>query len=265
VSTQDFESGSLPANQSVAAGFNNGANGGINSVNPHTGTKSLQGLYASDGDVIGWFLQPDTTFNSDLYVSYWNFNDPNGTIPLEYFISTITNSDQASAPGHWQDLGWDPQGNAGAVNTPCSSSVVISDTTDHPDTGNPATQGQYNFIWGLPSYCLNGGSWQQLEIWYHPNTVTAGTANNDGFTIFYVNGRILAQVSGRNLNGIYGPGGPTPNLASPNGASFLEVGGVITAFCDAAVTIRANPFSLCPANAPSAYHRYIDDIIVMKK
>jgi hypothetical protein len=56
-----------------------------------------------------------------------------------------------------------------------------------------------------------------------------------------------------------------PFIGSGDPQSFLELGGVITAFCDLAETTRANPFSLCSSNAPSPFHRYIDDVIVMKK
>lgn len=258
---QDFESG-LPSGQEIAVG----AGGGINTVNPHTGTKSLQGLYNSDGQVIWWYLHNSIIGTAnDIYVSYWNFFDSNATIPQELmlFLPRI-NPNLTTCNGTCQFVGYDWQTAAPPV-------VTAGDMVNVE--GANSTLGVIPFHWETgKNLAINGGVWVQFEMWYHPNTATCSTSvscgNQDGFIKLFVNGQLLEQtvcpsggITGC-LNGAFGTGGSSTTMQAN---MDMSLGGVITAFCDSAHTIRANPFSSCPSSAPSAFHRYIDDIIVIKK
>jgi len=73
----------------------------------------------------------------------------------------------------------------------------------------------------------------------------------------FIDGKLVLSSTNANLNG----------LQSMAGAG-IEVGGVITSFNMTGA--RCHPFSTCPGSvpgtgAPHPYHRYIDDIIVMKR
>src|SRR5262249_43345777 len=120
---------------------------------------------------------------------------------------------------------------------------------------------QYQYQSG-PNLQINAGAWRQYELWYHPSTITSGTQSTntgDGEARMWVNGVLqLHDGPGVNLNG-------TVNMAN----SEVHVGGFITSF-KTDLTTRCVPFTACPGpapgtGAPSAYHRYIDDVIVMKK
>jgi hypothetical protein len=85
-----------------------------------------------------------------------------------------------------------------------------------------------------------------------PYSSTLGAAN--GALQLFINGQLSQQSLNANLNG---------SVSMAN--SDVEVGGVITDFCDAAANVRANPFTVCPSASPSPFNRYFDDIIIMKK
>ncbi len=258
VVTQNFESGTLPSNQSYAAGFNNSANGGINSINPHTGTKSLQGLYGSDGDVITWQLNAGQVdpFN-ELYISYWDYLDSTGRGYKEMYILRMKD------PTSGQEVSWDYIcgfycQNSG-YNWTVGGLVQVS--------AGDAPGGQPNYDWNLPSLALNLGTWRQYEIHFKPNTSTGGVANNDGVMELFVNGQLVARTV-RNTNGIFNMQG-----------TYIQVAGVYTAIANinpdsscnfttgaGTTQVRCNPFRTCaPCPIPPTFNRFIDDIIVLKK
>lgn len=232
--------------------------GTVTTTNPHSGTHSLGGLYSSDGQVIAdWIKEPAFGSYSDIYISYWNFYDSNATAPTDLELLHVSNCSQSTCPQTYQDEGWNVQGNI-AKSTVCTNMTVAPNALGAGD--------QLTIIY-TGNWCVNQGIWRQEEVWYHPNTVTNGAPNKDGFIKLYENGQLTHQLVNANLNGLRGSGtgNQTPTMQNPNPAAFIEVGGVITAFCDTAETTRANPFSLCPNAAPSSFHRYIDDVVVIKK
>ena len=238
--------------------MNSTLSGSVTTTKAHTGSSAMGGLYQSDGGVIADWIH-ETVFGpyNDIYLSYWDYEDPNALIPQELFVGIVSNGEQGTAPNTYQDTGWDWQ------NTPGQSDSCASMANVFEPLGSGG-QGTFNYGNKL---CINAGSWRQYEMWYHPNTVTGGVANKDGFIKLFVNGQLQSQVVNANLNGLRGSGtgNQTPTMQNPHSDAFIEVGGVITAFCDPGATVRANPFSACPNAAPTPFHRYIDDIIIMKK
>jgi hypothetical protein len=259
VKAEGFDSGNLAPNETIDQ------NASITTNNAHTGSHSMQGHYGSDGDRVSWFLNQGTIGNlSELYISYWDYADPNAQYGnSDYFLVDIVNHDACGGQG--QDFGYDAQDFTGSL-APVSTSTMIGVSQGPVNTAG--CQGLYQYQTGA-KVPMNAGVWRQVEIHYKPSTSgslpasgnvpncnnLSPTANGcgDGEAELYINGQLKSQQLNANLNG----------TQSMSGKS-IEIGGTITDFCDQNGT-RAVPFSKCPANAPTPFNRYIDDIIVLKK
>jgi hypothetical protein len=106
-----------------------------------------------------------------------------------------------------------------------------------------------------------------VEAWYHPSTASCSTSfsggNTDGFIKLWVNGQLIVQQVNVNLQGVFGTGGASPTMQAT--MTNLEAGGVITAWASADHTQRCNRLPCAIDPNLTAFHRYIDDIIVLKK
>ncbi len=263
VTADGFESGSI---NSPLENLGYGTNKVVSTANPHTGKYSLQCNIANDGDACEIDLNngADGTF-SDIYVSYWRYMAPSARGDLEIFFDRL----------------WSPQSSSGT-----SSQSIVMDTQNYGDsygvtsmTAQNISTGSYTWAdpngtgnWNLPL-----GTWEQVEVWQHPNTCTAGTPNKDGFYRLYVNGNLISSDSNIQLNGC---------VSMSNG--WLEIGGVYTFMyfqnnnqCvdrqnhpSTSVQVSCNLGSTCPPYQSDGatpcinygpYNVYLDDLVVMKK
>lgn len=246
---------------------------------------TVNGLYNSDGNIIGGrinFRQIISGSITDLYMSYWDWEDSNALIPAEIGIAGFINCDGCA---NQQEFGWDWSGQflGDGKSYPSEPMLAVSNCLGPPQACNPTfyypgagrcedpiwCQSPYpghQDAGSAGSLAINRGRWRQYEIWWHPNTVSGGVANPNGFLLLYVDGALTQSVHNYAPNGLRGTGGQTPTLQAPDSTGFIEYGGVITAFCGVDEDQgRANPFSRCPVYTPTPFHRAIDDVIIMKK
>ena len=175
--TQDFESGSLPAGQ--AMGYSNS----ITTTRPHGSGKSLEGFHWGDDSTVGWFLREGYTGTFDeIYLSFWEYMESQGTINDEMFIAKFFREN----PYH--EIIIDMFGNKEASNGGFNSSggkMVIE------------PQGDPTITYYGPMYVYPKGSWVQWEIHYRKST----PGNSDGFMYIYNNGVLIFGETNKNLNG----------------------------------------------------------------
>jgi hypothetical protein len=268
VAQQDFEcSGShaIPANPGcgqLPGAETNGPGNGFVTTKTHGGSYAFGGLYSSDGNDVDWIYGDGTSSNigsfSTVYISFWEYTDANAQYGnSDYYLAHIQSP--TTCNGFIQDYAYDAEfaGNTAPIST--APMMVIANGL----TGPIACQGEYQTgtAANLP---MMAGQWRQVEILFKPSTIVTRAPTDspvkdsgagNGLSQLFINGVLNQQSPNADLNG-------TTSMAN----SFIEVGGVITDFCDGPnATIRANPFSKCPGTAPSAFHRYFDDIIVMKQ
>ena len=207
---------------------------------------------------------PSAGTYSTIYLSWWEYTDPNALYGTsDYFMAGYNGPGQCTEDGAGTGNGWNFQ-NPGAT-TALSTSLLI--TGGNSGDSSPDCQGQiiYN---GGSKVNMNAGTWRQVEVSFTPNTTYSGTQFDivaaqpcsspsthgcgNGNTQMYINGLRVGNQQNVNLNGgeIIANGG-------------ISIGGVMTVFCSDGS--RANPFSKCPAVAPTAFHRYFDDIIIIKR
>jgi len=234
--------------------------GGISTANPHTGSYSLAGLYQSADDIVNWILNQGTTgtFKS-LDLSFWDYVDSNAEFGTsDYYWNDFGIN---GVCGQVQDFGYDAQNYVSNVASPNSNMQGVSNGST---SAFPACQGYYQQQ--APQISMNRGTWRQYEILYTPSTtVSQGSAGQcpglpenmnpycvgNGNTVVYLNGQTFISTPNANLNG-------TTSMTN----AYVSVGGVITVFCSDGS--YAQPFSKC-SGTPTPFHRYIDDIILIKQ
>jgi hypothetical protein len=198
----------------------------------------------------GWWSLNGVTGAHDVYMSWWSYLDPTAKVNAESFFGWIQKD--TGPINEEQALIMDTEGPNDVLAT--SDSLWFSPQTNDPvndclNTGKPKNCGKYGGGWNL-----NLGTWEQEELWIHPGTCNGGVPNNDGFIRFYINGQLRFHLdrtqtfdpspegsgnSGGNLNGCVDMSSPT-----------INVGGVWT-YLD--------------VTNPTTFHKYIDDIIVIKQ
>jgi hypothetical protein len=287
VAQQDFECsgshavppnpacGTLPSTQVTSVGGDNKPISSFEQTQAHSGSYAFGGAYTGDGGQVNWILgQPQSSNSgpgllgsfSSVYISYWEYTDPSAQYPnSDYYLFHMVSPSLCN--GLPQDVAYDAQPNGGGGAPPSSNAFMLP--VANGNTTGEACQGYYQWANGGRSLDMMAGKWRQVEIAYTPSTsVTPPQANTpnvncsaatkkgcgNGSLQLYINGQLSQQSLNANLNG-------TTSMAN----SDVEVGGVITDFCDAGAATRANPFTRCPKAAPRAFHRYFDDIIIMKK
>jgi hypothetical protein len=230
----------------------------VSSAQAHAGTKSMRETIESCTPPAGQTCSPGgwwayTALGSgvhDVYVSWWSYLDPSARGNSDGYFAQLT-KDIPGIP-HDEDLLMDIQAPNGQLVT--VSSLWYAPTSNDPNadcrnTSKPKTCGKYGGSWSL-----NLGRWEQEEVWFHPGTCNGQTPNNDGFLRMYVNGSLVYSLD-RSSTFDPSPEGSGNSGGNPNGCldmsspSYIQVAGPWTYF----------------VTNPVTWHKYVDDIIVMKK
>lgn len=273
VAQQDFEcsnSHASPANPGCGQlpSSQDNAPGGAFTQSPvaaHTGSYGFGGRVFSDGNDDHWQINQGIVGSfTSIYISYWQWHDANALMPNTdyYLFHLVSPTNCGSLAG--QDLAY----SMGPVGGP-PASVRYMIAIANADT-NVATncQGYYQWVTG-GNLDIFAGTWRQVEILATPSTAftlpqsntpnvnctTAGPSApgcGNGAIWLWVNGKLIAHTLNADITG-----------SSPMANSEIDVGGVVTDFCDNGN--RAVPFTVCQTQAPTAFNRYYDDIIVMKQ
>jgi IPT/TIG domain/Putative Ig domain len=265
----------LPSTQTTSVGGNNEPMSSFEQTQAHGGSYAFGGQYTGDGGQINWILgQPQSSnsgagllgsFNT-IYISYWEYTDTDAKYGnSDYYLFHMVSPTQCG--GVEQDIAYDAQPGGGGGAAPVSTATMLP--VANGNTGVSNCQGYYQWTNGAANLPMMAGQWRQVEIYYTPSTTYTGNQSDtpnvscsspsisgcgNGTLKLYINGQLSQQSLNANLNG---------NVSMNN--SDVEVGGVITDFCDVSENTRANPFSICPAAAPAAFNRYFDDIIILKQ
>jgi PKD repeat protein len=257
VTTQDFEGGSAPSNQSF--GHPATAN------NPHSGAKSMEGAYSGDGGDVRWKLNEGNTGTfSEVYVSFYDFMETQGRFNDELFFFHFQSS---FANYHFQELTFDIFGGGNSAsnsgfNSPSAGSVLVSGS-DLPEGICQALYGaDISGVWGV---------WTQWEMELKPNT----PGQSDGVARVYKNGALFYERINANLNA----GVSMNNMSVETGGTYTKLtwvksdgscGDYIGDGNDNGPRVSNFNSCSCPNQCPPSgivptYKRYMDDIIVMKK
>src|SRR5262249_43978337 len=89
VQAVDFEdgkpgAGATMANMSVVSSFG------------HTGTHAVQGTYTQGDSTVAWH-SADLSGSRDMYVSFWEYDDPNGRMNVDFDIGGVVAPNQTDA------------------------------------------------------------------------------------------------------------------------------------------------------------------------
>lgn len=241
-------------------------NGVVNTVRPHTGSKSIEGTYSNDQADAKWLLASGNLGGfSEIYLSFYEYTESKARFNDEYVLAHF------------------------AVANPFQELVLVWLWAED-SSGTPAFNGvraplyavsqgnQYGRFAGSTT-TVPVGAWVQWEIHYRPNT----PGNSNGFVRIYQNGTLRKASENVNINGTVDmsnmfvqAGGyytklvwmtDSPTCSVPSGCSTAPGKG--TDYCTAAKGWSNQKFS-APVCAPidpplSSFKRYLDDIILIKK
>ena len=260
VRTQDFE-GTKPGDASEF--WSNNAT----TEKPHTGSKSMVGIYTSDSSAVQWVLEEGNTGSfSEIYLSFWEFTESQALFNDEYMIARFLATESSSVQDIVYDWMWAP-----TFNSPISTLYMVS-------------QGEVTERWGGKTGTVPKGAWHQWEIHLRPNT--PGQAN--GFSRVYLDGVLYTSAENKQLFGpdarftntpVYAGGFYTkivwmtdyPTCSIPSGCTSFADRAKFTGtdLCVEKMGWWSQPFSnprCAPEDPPLPnFKRYIDDVVVMKK
>jgi hypothetical protein len=244
-------------------------------VQAHTGTHSWGNLMCGDSSSTALGIQPSYlgAFH-DIYWSAWFYVDPGAHIETGNWETAMLFVKSPATGVLFMNLdnfgGGVVPGTAYSTTTPTldiNMTTPIAEgcgslTGYYPNNVSSPLPGSYPCArWTLPQ-----GTWQQHEGWFHPNTVTNGTANADGFFRYYINGQLVLSMSNAILNGY--------TAMSETGNVTMEISGNNTVVIDSSAAACASvagkyiaPYTKAPASciAQNNWNAYIDDIIVMRQ
>ena len=263
--------GTLPGTQaSSAPGCPSCPSSTFETTSAHGGSYGFGGLYNADGDQVDWIENPNFndpgvgSFNT-VYISWWEWTDSNATYPnSDYYLFQVANNILCN--GAASGTNYDAQ-SFNIPSLPGSNTLMIAGGIGNP---SDSCNGVFQYT-GAQNVPMMAGTWRQVEVLYTPSTSYSGSSQQGATGVTNCTSPSISGCGNGQqelwINGVLNQNENNVNLnASQSMAnSSIQVGGVITDFCDAAETTRANPFSQCPSNAPTPFHRYFDDIIVMKK
>jgi hypothetical protein len=276
IAQQDFEcanSHSIPTNPACAklpATQTSTPGNKFETVKAHGGTYGFGSQYFGDGNEVDWIdndpAAPDRavgSFNS-VYLSWWEWTDSNATYPnSDYYLFQVENN--TPCDGGPSGSNYDAQ-SFNVPSLPGGTALMIAGGLSNPTA---SCNGVFQYSNGARNLPMMAGTWRQVEVLYTPSTSVTGSSLlagtvacpsshvpgcGNGLQQLFINGQLNQQETNANLNG-------TASMAN----SKIQVGGVITDFCTADGSVRANPFSKCQKYAPMPFNRYFDDIIILKK
>jgi len=249
-----FEGGNL-CDQS-AEGLGNGA---VSCAKGHSGSCSISTNVSYDQAGPQWlYLQGHSGSFTSIYLSYWEYVDPQATFNDEYQVGDLWQSQNG---GFAQEIAVGFLGQ--------SFNATSAPMTFDPQNGvsngvnPPTTYGQ--------TVSMAGGTWHQYEIEWTPG-------NNGGCSVqVYRDSSLLASGSGLNCNGTVNmtgaqvqAGGQYTKLLwtnngnpPPSGACTTLGNGFGSEYQGGGASFSAIA-ALCGPIVPS-FNRYIDDVIVMKQ
>jgi hypothetical protein len=283
VALQDFEcvnSQAFPTNPSCST-LPSSQGTGINypendfqTAQNHTpgGSHSYGGLYGGDGAQVDWYEGASAIGSyTSLYVSYWDYADPNAMFGNSDYFEFELNA-PGENPGCWIAIDAQWFGDFYTASSTSSWMLVGGEA--------PGCEGNFLYQQAVYPFYMNAGRWEQHEILITPNTISTPPISGDppncnsltptspscgnGTLQFWADGKIVINALNADLTG----------GRSYQGAPII-LGNVITSFDSKAETKRCTAFSstgggTCPGTqpgtgAPQPFHRYFDDIIIMKK
>ena len=268
IQAEGFE-GTLHSNEVLVSGAS------VSSTQAHTGSNSITALYNSDQASVSVFISNVFSSFTSIYLSYWDYTDSNALYAnSDYFMFDLLNNIPNACGAKGQDIFWN-----GVLYNPAnvaSASQTQFEIGGQGNTALAACQGFYQQGQDSNTLQMNAGTWRQYEFLITPSTMTAssGVPGNppsncssptqsgcgNGNMKVWVNGQLVQNRPNYNLNG-------TQVMAAAS--TVLQVGGNITSF-DYTNVYRCVPFTYVKCQppfppAPSSYHRYIDDVILMKQ
>jgi hypothetical protein len=261
VRATDFE-GSQPSGEEW-----NVWNASVRTDRPHTGTKSLGGIYGWDQSDVAWRLMPGVVGSyTEVYLSFYEYIESQALFNDEFFLARFNVTDAQGGFLHEVILDWYwALAEDGVTPTYNGAKATLYAVPQGVTFGNLAGK----------TDTIPKGAWVQWEIHFKPNT----PGNSDGFIRIYKDGTLYTSASNANLNG----------STSMNNAA-IQAGGVYTKLtwmdnyptctvCSSAPgsldycyseqgmgqgQLFSSPY--CYPTDPSlpSFYRWIDDIIVMK-
>ena len=260
VTAQGFDNGSIPGGQLFW-----GSSTGITSAASYTGTHSAGGTYAGDGNAVGWGLNPGNIASREAYISWWEYDEPQGKLNDEMFLMRVYTNDASN--NLQQEIVFDYLG-GGPFNSDTGTMSVIPQ----------GVGGGYTHAYHMSRYGPTWGSWDQWEVYLKTSTPNI----DDGAFKIFKNGVLMDSLSNINLNGNYDMtnmaleiGGVYTKLTWWNGVGSFSAPGSCTSYLGNGTDSgpRVRDFSVqcpctneCPPNGyVPIFKRYLDDIIILRK
>lgn len=251
IKAQGFEKGVLETGEWLGPGND------VSKTKTHSGNYAIRGYYFRDAAELKWGMSGETPTGkyTELYISFYEFTEPQARFHTEYIFGSNTksygNGYHRVNFNYFNAKGWN-----GTV-----APYIIQ--------GEGTAMGAY--AWYGPYMTIPTGRWVQREIWHRPNTPN----NSDGFIRFYEDGHLVQSRENANTNG------PVDMRAG----SWFMVGGVYTVHVwrlpDGSCSDYPGEGSgydretnwdacACPNQCPPdgkipKFYRFIDDIIIMKR
>jgi len=299
---QDFECGSnshavpsnstctgsgLPPNQGYDASTNPTV---FESVHAHSGVNGWGSLLSGDGQQSDWYFNtlgndPNLASYTSLYVSYWDWTDSNAMLANSDYFEGGINISNACGDGFDNEF----------YGNPALASMTSGGTMIAAGTGDP-TPGCVGVLFGNQAFTItiNAGRWEQHEFQITPSTVytapvmfpppncnnlsPSATGCGNGAIALWFDGQTKINIQNGNLNGsvsmlnkVVLVGGIITSFATggDQGTGGLRCPGFGTNGTPTTSSTNASP-SQCNGTqpgtgAPQPFHRYFDDIIILKR
>ena len=259
LTTQDFESGTLPGGQGLCSD-GHGATAFEYGFGHNGSTRAVFRQITSDNTQACWFLNGNAINSPDVYYSWYEYNEAQGRINVDNELSRRVLYVNFQ-PVTDINMNWQPGANQ------CYFNCVLGQTTLFIE----GTGSYPNFsMYGSPQN-PKWGNWVQYELHVRANDPLVA----NGEIELFQDGVLIQQITGKNFNGPL-------DMSQSN----IEIGGVYTEqmhytdFTDTQCATTLSPWTTsfsnfsnpcpCPGQCPPngyvpIFKRYFDDIIVLKR